>query len=170
MDVIVITLCRAITDKFRVMNEEVNQLMTQTMSHHIHANHHATITSSTTAVISSKSKIAEGRILTLTWDSVRDEFVMLTDLVLQIEKFIAPLILACYGANMYIIVINLLNWIAPYSQFSIEQSYYVYFAFVQFLFRVTSVTYYAAEVHHVSHGITKILQKCPNSLYSLSVS
>ncbi|CAL8072260.1 unnamed protein product [Orchesella dallaii] len=149
-DVIAIVLTRAITEKFRTMNEEISELMSPT-------------------ALAIKTKIAEGRILTLTWDAVRDEFVMLTDLVSQIQNFISPLILACYGVNMYIIMINLFYWIAPYSAFSLEQSFYVYFAFFQFFFRVTTVTYYAAEVHHVSHSIIRTIQRCPNSLYSLSL-
>ncbi|CAL8097783.1 unnamed protein product [Orchesella dallaii] len=74
------------------------------------------------------------------WDDVRDEYLVL-----------------------------LFFWISPSSSISLEQSFYVDFAFFQFLFRVMSVTYFAADVHHVSYSILDTIQHCPNSLYSLSL-
>lgn len=60
-------------------------------------------------------------------------------------------------------------WISPNKLSSTEEARYNHFAFVTFLVRVFSVTYFVAEVNHIWNTILQSIQDCPNPFYSISV-
>ncbi|CAL8145494.1 unnamed protein product [Orchesella dallaii] len=131
-------------EKFFELNEELNKVLQNSYKHN-------------------------ERDLILALSEIREEFLTLTNLTKDVELFISPLILACYGYNVYSITVELFFWIAPFSNFSFEQSFYVNFAFFQFFFRVLTVTYFVSEVHHVSQYILRTIQSCSNSVYTLPI-
>ncbi|CAL8145506.1 unnamed protein product [Orchesella dallaii] len=153
-DVLVVVLTRAVVEKFRCLNSAMEIIITN----RFRKNSLLETMEPTTAV-------------ELKWVVIHDEFLLLRKLTQEVQRLIAPLIMACYGINIYIIVISLYNWIAPNSAatLTLEQLLHVY-AFIQFLFRVLSLTYFASEVHHANRNILGTIHQCPNTLYSQSVS
>lgn len=101
----------------------------------------------------------------------KEEYTVVAELVEQVQKYISPMIVVCYVGNMYILIVMMFNWIGPFSTEGVsrEKTIHVCFAFFQFLFRVTIITYFAGEVHHMCLEIRRRIQMCPNSLYSISV-
>ncbi|CAL8145512.1 unnamed protein product [Orchesella dallaii] len=144
-DVFAIALSRALTEKLRSLNEVID-------------------------TVAKMAQRDDGLVLYTTWDLVRDEFLMLIKLNREIQLYISPIILGCYGSNVFSIIINLYIWISPIStsDFKLAQSYYA-FAFFAFMFRVVVVTYYAAEVHQVSNLLLQTIHKCPNILYNITL-
>lgn len=104
-------------------------------------------------------------------DISKQEYVMVTQLVEQVQKYISPLIVVCYVGNMYILITMLFNWIGPFSSemVSREKTIHVCVAFFVFLLRVSIITYFAGEVHQMCLEIRRRIQMCPNSVYSSSV-
>lgn len=107
-------------------------------------------------------------------DDYQNEYLALSQLINEVETYISPLILSNYFSNVYTIVVLLFQWMEPASKASTEgktneQRAYLWFAFLQFCFRVAAVTYFAAEVCQVSMAIKRKLQNCPNDQYTIAV-
>lgn len=92
-DILVIILCRALTDKLKWLNREIEGTIEE-------------IQVSPPIFTRDKGKIRAQSGFPAVWENVRKQYLDLMDLILELQKFISPLILSCYGINMYLIIIN----------------------------------------------------------------
>lgn len=160
-DAMAIVLCRAVEEKICRLGETVRCDLSELQG---------------TKINSKQAK--SGSLVVSRWDSLREEMVQLSDLVLEVQKYIGPLIMACYTENIYKAVVMLFTWTAPPGSAHVEQTEpeiivfynnFIVYATFEFLFRVSMVTYFAAQVNHVSLELLRTIQTCPNSFYTLSV-
>ncbi|CAL8072464.1 unnamed protein product [Orchesella dallaii] len=143
-DIIPIVMSKALTYKLEMMNAEIKGKISP-------------------GLMPAKMNATETRMFATTLQGIRTDFMNLLNLSVEVQKFIVPLILSCYAASLFL-------WIDPYRPaVTAEQSHYAYFAFLNFLYRITSVTYFAAEVHYTSSSILTTIQLCPNAFYTLSL-
>lgn len=95
-DILVIVLCRAVTERLRILNEET-VLVLQSYS---------SLVAST-----SKQSLIKRRLIAcyvISWDEIRRQYMTIQNLVGEMGKFVSPLMLSCYGINIYLIIINVL--------------------------------------------------------------
>lgn len=95
-DIIVIILCRAVAERLRFLNEEIKESVESIPT--------VTTTGSHEQSLGHSENTGLKRIIS--WDDVRYQYMLLTDLVKDMGKFISPLILSCYGINIYLIIIH----------------------------------------------------------------
>ncbi len=92
-DILVIILCRALTDKLKWLNKEIEGTIEE-------------IQTSPPIFTRDRGKMRAQMGFNAIWENVRKQYLDLMDLILELQKFISPLILSCYGINMYLIIIN----------------------------------------------------------------
>lgn len=167
IDTICIILCRALWEKLKGIEEMVESTLSPDSANVVELERVLCTELFETNQKSRQPVSSAQRI----WDSYQEEYEKVSQLVEQVESYICPLILACFAGNIYIVVILLFNWIGPLSgsQSSKEQFIRVWFSFFQYSFRVAAITHFAGEVHQQSARILRQIQKCPQSVYSVSV-
>ncbi|CAL8145522.1 unnamed protein product [Orchesella dallaii] len=143
-DVFCIILAKAIAEKYRMLNNSIKEIKLKSNEN--------------LKQLSNIHSISE---------QLHSEFVALSDLTEETQQFIAPIILGSYVTTVYIVIINIFNWITPCSGFSTALGFLMY-EFCHFFVRISTLTYFLSEVHHVGTSIVETIQECPKLLYNLT--
>lgn len=100
-DILVIVLCRALSEKLERLNDQI-----------VEASEEILFPIVFTPIVNPKRKgsmLSSNAVWVQTearFEKIRKKFLELSDLVLKMQSFISPLILSCYGINMYLIIIH----------------------------------------------------------------
>ncbi|CAL8135712.1 unnamed protein product [Orchesella dallaii] len=189
-DIFVIIFCRAISYKFTQLNCEIlnwtkgsndldmknlqifgetpalkikqvgclNIIDDKTMSNH---NRIENVKFQVIAIINENEKMSEGK----TWDVIREKTFILLDLSKSITNFVTPPVLICFISNIYLMILQSLQFLSGIS--SEKSAYaYIYISYFQFTMRTILVTYFASNVYHSTEQIVETLDSCPNSRFS----
>ncbi|CAL8072262.1 unnamed protein product [Orchesella dallaii] len=93
-DILTIVLCRVLSERLQDIRNEIQTLIDCVPDELI----------SITEVIPNQGN--KTKRLSVPWNDIRRQYLALSDLVREVGKFISPLILSCYGINVYLITIN----------------------------------------------------------------
>ncbi|XP_026467563.1 gustatory receptor for sugar taste 64f-like [Ctenocephalides felis] len=99
------------------------------------------------------------------WRNIREDYVLLSELVKTANEIIGPIILISFSNNLYFICSQLLKGVTR-SNRDKAQAFYFWFSFMLLMTRTFAVSLFSAEVAHEARRPEGVMRTLPSTGYS----